>query len=131
MNVKKIVAIVDDDADDRDTLRDVFISANTNCHCLFFENGEVLVRHIKETPDKTPELILLDLNMPGMDGREVLKALKSTKEFATIPIVVFTTSSSPHDKKLAYALGANCFVTKPDTFQKMTELAACISRLWL
>lgn len=131
MKTVKIVAIVDDDADDRDTLRDAFLSANSNCNCLFFENGEILIRHITQMRDQTPDLILLDLNMPGMDGREVLKLMKSSKEFSALPVIVFTTSSSPHDRRLAYDLGANCFVSKPDTYQKMTELASCITKLWL
>jgi CheY-like chemotaxis protein len=81
--------------------------------------------------DEMPSLILLDLNMPGKDGRESLRDIKNNKRFHHIPTVVFTTSSSYRDKQAVYDLGANCFVTKPDTFNQLTELTASISRLWL
>jgi CheY-like chemotaxis protein len=74
---------------------------------------------------------MLDLNMPGKDGRETLKEIKSNKQFQEIPTIVFTTSSSHRDKQNVYELGANCFITKPDTFNKLVELTSCIMRLWL
>jgi CheY-like chemotaxis protein len=74
---------------------------------------------------------MLDLNMPGKDGREALRELKSMEAFQKIPTIVFTTSSSDRDKQMAYESGANCFVTKPDTFNKLVEVTGCILKLWL
>ena len=78
-----------------------------------------------------PDLILLDLNMPGKDGREILREIKADNRFHHIPTIVFTTSSSVRDKQMVYDLGANCFITKPDTFNKLIEMTTSISKLWL
>jgi CheY-like chemotaxis protein len=132
MKIKHRILIVDDDADDREIIRDAFYASDGQPECVFLENGEKLMQYLdSQSQDDMPSLILLDLNMPGKDGRESLKEIKSDDRFHHIPTVVFTTSSSYRDKQSAYDLGANCFVTKPDTFNKLTELTASIARLWL
>ncbi|MBA2744819.1 MAG: response regulator [Flavisolibacter sp.] len=129
---KQFIYIVDDDNDDREILRDAFLTGHPDFEYILLENGdqllEHLIRHIETAP---PGLILLDLNMPGKDGRETLKELKSDKRYCHIPILIFTTSSSPRDRRLAYEFGANCFISKPDTFNKLVEFASCVSKLWL
>ena len=131
MKPKHHILIVDDDADDQEMMRDAFASA-TEQECIFLENGEKLIEYLNRHAEKTlPSLILLDLNMPGKDGKETLKEIKINKRFAHVPVIVFTTSSSHRDKKISYELGANCFISKPDTFNKLVELAGCISKLWL
>lgn len=131
MYQEPIITIVDDDADDREILRDAFIASNGNASYLLFENGNVLLHYLKANNDNKPSLIMLDLNMPGIDGRETLREIKSNREWQTIPVIVFTTSSSNRDKQQAYASGANCFVTKPDTFNQLVEITKSISQLWL
>lgn len=132
MKLKHKILIVDDDVDDREIIRDAFQSTSEDQEYHFIENGDKLLEYLEaESNDHLPSLILLDLNMPGKDGRETLKELKSTVRYQCIPVLVFTTSSSVRDKKMAYELGANCFLTKPDTFNKLVELAKCINRLWL
>ena len=72
-----------------------------------------------------PDIILLDLNMPRMDGREVLKAIRAEESLKWIPVVVLTTSSSPSDIRDAYELGANSYIAKPvgyEDFQKVIEV---------
>lgn len=126
------VIIVDDDADDREIIRDAFATSRPDAEYLFVDNGERLMTLLNETenPD-LPSLIIIDLNMPGKDGRAALREIKNSERFHCIPTVVLTTSSSARDRQAAYQLGANCFITKPDTFQKMIALASSISRLWL
>jgi CheY-like chemotaxis protein len=132
MKTKHTILIVDDDADDREIIKDAFLASDDHPECVFLENGEKLMQYLEVQPqNEMPSLILLDLNMPGKDGRESLKDIKNNKRFHHIPTVVFTTSSSYRDKQAVYDLGANCFVTKPDTFNQLTELTASISRLWL
>ncbi len=132
MSKKVYVYIVDDDHDDREILRDAFISAGFNLDFILLESGDSLQQHLNDHMNEMPPaLIMLDLNMPGKDGRETLKYIKSNKKYFQIPIIIFTTSSSPRDKSLAYDLGANCFITKPDTFSKLQELVVCIFKLWL
>ena len=130
MKFKYSILIVDDDTDDREIIRDAFITHNNEADYIFLENGDALLEYLNQNEDDLPSLILLDLNMPGKDGRETLKEIKSNQTFYLIPTVVFTTSSSQRDKQISYSLGANCFVTKPDTFNKLVELTTSISRLW-
>ncbi|HEU0111171.1 MAG TPA: response regulator [Flavisolibacter sp.] len=132
MKKEHFIIIVDDDTDDREILKDAFVSVTKEHQYIFFENGDMLLDYLyNHTENGLPSLILLDLNMPGKDGRETLKELKSDKRFSPIPTIVFTTSSSLRDKITSYDLGANCFITKPDTFNKLVELTKSINQLWL
>ena len=132
MNSSRQILIVDDDADDREIIKDAFLSTTEDHEYIFLENGEKLVEYLElNLAENLPSLILLDLNMPGKDGREILKEIKSDNRYNHIPVVVFTTSSSERDRLIAYNLGANCFITKPDTFNKLVDLTGSIARLWL
>jgi CheY-like chemotaxis protein len=130
MKSKQHILIVDDDADDREIIKDAFVSGSVEIEYIFLENGDRLLQYLETNSEETA-LILLDLNMPGKDGRESLKELKTSKRFHHIPVVVFTTSSSHRDRVMAYNLGANCFITKPDTFNKLVEITGCIAKLWI
>jgi chemotaxis family two-component system response regulator Rcp1 len=78
-----------------------------------------------------PDLVLLDLNLPKIDGREVLQIMKSDDKLKTIPVVVLTTSSSESDILRSYKLSANCYVTKPVDFERFAEIIKSISDFWL
>lgn len=132
MNKARTIVIVDDDADDREIIRDAFEVKGNEITYEFIENGDRLMQYLENCSDDVlPTLILLDLNMPGKDGREVLKEIKNSERLVSIPTIVFTTSSSARDRQMTYSLGANCFITKPDTFNKLVDLANCITKLWL
>jgi CheY-like chemotaxis protein len=132
MKRKHQILIVDDDADDREIIRDAFMSSINEQEYVFIENGDKLLEFLEHTKEaEPPSLIMLDLNMPGKDGRETLKEIKTDSRFHHIPTIVFTTSSSMRDKQMVYDLGANCFITKPDTFNKLIEMTTSISKLWL
>ncbi len=129
---KNIILIVDDDMDDREIIRDAFMSARYNAtEFIFLDDGDSVIKYLATESNTLPDLIMLDLNMPGKDGWEVLREIKTNTDFSYMPTIVFTTSSSQRDSDTAYNLGANCFVTKPDTFSKMVDLASSISKLWL
>jgi two-component system, chemotaxis family, response regulator Rcp1 len=78
-----------------------------------------------------PDLILLDLNLPRMDGREVLAAIKADERLRLIPVVVLTTSKAEQDILKSYHLHANCFITKPVDFEKFTEVVQAIDDFWM
>lgn len=78
-----------------------------------------------------PDLILLDLNMPRKDGREALAEIKSNPNLRRIPVVILTTSEADTDVRQSYDLGVNAFVTKPVTFEKLSEAIDLIGRFWL
>lgn len=80
---------------------------------------------------KRPDLILLDLNLPKKDGREVLAELKDDPELKTIPVVVLTTSSAEVDILKSYSLHANCYITKPVDLEKFVEVVRSIDDFWL
>ena len=79
----------------------------------------------------TPDLILLDLNMPKKDGREVLSEIKADINLRTIPVVVLTTSSAEEDILKSYDLHANCYITKPVDFDQFIKVVKSINEFWL
>ena len=78
-----------------------------------------------------PDLVLLDLNMPGMDGREVLKQIKSDDNFRRIPVVIITSSQAEEDILRAYDLQASCYVTKPVDLDQFIKVVRNIENFWL
>ncbi len=131
-SAQQSVFIVDDDEDDRVTMRDAFIENKHSHNYIFMQSGDQLMGHLAgDTVKKHPSLILLDLNMPGRDGRDVLREIKKNDDLKPIPVIVVTTSSSARDREMSYKLGANCFVTKPDSYQALVALTDSIARLWL
>ena len=79
---------------------------------------------------RTPDLILLDLNMPRMDGREVLDEMKKDDALKKIPVVILTTSSSEEDIVKSYCTGANCFITKPVGLKEFAKVVKSIEDFW-
>ena len=77
-----------------------------------------------------PTIILLDLNLPRMDGREVLHAIKNDEKLKRIPVVVLTTSKSEADVMKAYGLHANCYIVKPVCFESFAEVVKSLENFW-
>ena len=126
------ILIVDDGTDDREIIIDAFKVNRGKVEYVSPGDGHALLQYLHENKNNgLPSLIMLDLNMPGKDGREALRELKRREAVQKIPAIVFTTSSSDRDKQMAYESGANCFITKPDTFNKLAEVTGCILKLWL
>jgi CheY-like chemotaxis protein len=92
---------------------------------------EFLQRQGKYGQAPRPDLILLDLNLPRKDGREVLEELKADPKFNTIPVVVLTTSKAEQDILRSYQLHANCYITKPVNFEQFLEVIKSIENFWL
>jgi two-component system response regulator len=127
----------DDDPDDRLLFQEAMERAHLLNEVTFTQDGQDLmdflnrVGNYSELKDKPlPDVILLDLNMPRMDGREALKAIKSNSKFKHIPVVVLTTSKQEEDILKSYNLGANSFISKPVTFDRLVELLAKLSEYW-
>jgi CheY-like chemotaxis protein len=77
-----------------------------------------------------PSLVLLDLNMPGMDGRQVLEQIKADPELKSIPVVILTTSADSKDVELCYAAGASTYIQKPVSFEGLTEALRTMKEYW-
>ena len=104
---------------------------NLNCIVDGVEAMAYLRKQGKFTESSRPDLIMLDLNLPKKDGREVLQELKSDPSLKLIPVIVLTTSKADKDVLQSYALNANCFITKPVDFQQFIDVIRSIERFWL
>lgn len=94
------------------------------------EDGEAAMEYLRTPGQRLPDLILLDLNLPGMDGREVLAEIKSDPALAIIPVVILTTSHAEEDVLRTYRLHANCYITKPVDFQQFIRVVQSIEDFW-
>lgn len=110
----------DDDADDLEFFRDVTTAIDKKIELFTHENGNQLLVAVRNPPP-SPQIIFLDLNMPGKDGFEVLKELKSTEEYKNIPVVIFSTSNDQGNIIKSKELGANLYITKPNSFAKFQK----------
>ena len=90
-----------------------------------------LLNERKTNEEPLPDIILTDLNMPRMDGRELLQKIKSHDEFMSIPCIVLTSSDSPSDIKMSYKLNANCYVSKPDDLDDFYDVMRSLDKFWL
>lgn len=133
-----VIVMADDDEDDRLLTRDALQESKVLNTLIFVENGMQLWQYLKGEGDYTdrakyplPGIVLLDLNMPVMDGREVLKKIKSDKDLRRIPIVILTTSKAEEDKYRTYDLGAASYITKPVSFESLVELMRTLGRYWI
>lgn len=80
---------------------------------------------------RRPDLVLLDVNLPRLDGHEVLTRVRSTPEYRTVPVVVLTTSRRPQDVERLYSCGANTYIEKPPEFARFVEVLRTIHQYWL
>ena len=119
------VIVAEDDSDDRLMIEEAFANCSP-CGLQFLEDGEQLLNYLRREEDyaDVPEedeqrVILLDLNMPKMNGLEALQEIKSDPDLKYIPVVVFTTSETEEDIVRSYNLGVSSFITKPVTFDKV------------
>ena len=123
------VWIVDDDEDDQLLIGSAFFQGEPSVKVLALNDGDELLPLLAQS-DQLPLLILLDVNMPRKNGFETLKELRSVVNFADLPVVMLTTSSNEEDRKRSLALGANHFLTKPLSYERLRKLVQELSREW-
>ena len=131
------ILVADDDADDRLMAREALEECRLANEVCFVENGVELLAYLRREgryadPKVSPRpgLILLDLNMPKMDGREALREIKADPTLRRIPIVVMTTSKAEEDIYRTYDLGVSSYVTKPVSFAGLVEVMKAIGQYW-
>ena len=132
------VLLVEDGDDYREIVRRAFAKAGVTDALYLVADGEEameFLRHAKRYADPStsprPGLILLDLNMPHMDGREALREIKQDPKLRQIPVVMLTTSGEPADVLSCYDLGANSFVQKPVDFGEFVRTLNVLTAYWL
>ena len=129
------ILIAEDDADDRYLMKTALEVTGISGEVEYVENGVELINYLesigKEKGDSVyPKFILLDLNMPKMDGREVLKKMKSHEEYRKIPVIVFSTTKNQMEVKRCYDLGANTYVVKPVSYEILVSTIKEICTYW-
>lgn len=131
------ILMADDDPDDCEFTSEALKESRLVNQIRTVGDGEELLDYLfrrgeyeQESASPRPDLILLDLNMPRMDGRDALKAIKSHADLKRIPVVILTTSKAEEDIYRSYDLGANSFVTKPVTFTGLVQVMKDLGRYW-
>ena len=130
------ILMADDDDDDFLLTKKALKESKLLNELCRVKDGEELLQYLrhegdyKGAPHGKPGVILLDLNMPRMDGREALKAIKSDPELRDIPVVVFTTSKAEEDIVRSYQLGVNSFITKPVNFENLIQVMQTLGKYW-
>jgi chemotaxis family two-component system response regulator Rcp1 len=129
------ILLVEDNPGDVELTREALEAAKITNRLNVVEDGadatDFLFRRGKYTDAPEPDIVLLDLNLPTKDGRQVLSEIKADPELAKIPIVVLTTSQADEDILRAYQLHANCYITKPVDFHQFLRIVAAIEEFWL
>jgi len=129
------ILLVEDNPADVQLTIEALKDAKLNNHLSVAEDGveatAFLRREGKYANAPRPDLILLDLNMPRKNGREVLKDIKSDEDLKTIPVVILTTSEAEQDIVKSYRLNANCYVTKPVDFFQFMKVVKAIEDFWM
>lgn len=128
MNRKPVILYAEDDPDDRELLRETLSNKGLHPEIVETANGREALLYLRSTKGKQnpPVLILLDLNMPVLNGRETLAIIKSESDTDTIPVVVFTTSSSPNDHEFCRKFNVQ-MLTKPSTPEELEMVVGKIS----
>ena len=119
---KLTVYLADDDADDRLLFEEALMEVSCDVELTTAKNGEQLMGILDKNTPPPPHLIFLDLNMPLKNGFECLEEIKQNKKYRNIPVVIFSTSSQKEAIDQVYKKGADYYLCKPDTFQKLKKL---------
>ena len=139
MNYKQkefTILIANDDEDTRFLVQEALREVRLAIRSEFVENGEQVLDYLYRRGEYAgsnwdrPDLILLDLNMPRLDGREALTLIRSDPDLQQIPVVILTTSHRSGDILLCYRLGANSFISKPVTFERLVEVMKTLCQYW-
>ncbi|HEU0008617.1 MAG TPA: response regulator [Verrucomicrobiae bacterium] len=129
------ILLVEDNAGDARLAREALRDAKVRNNLTWLADGEealaFLRRQGKYSNAPRPDLILLDLNLPRKDGREVLSEIKADDHFKRIPVVILTTSQAEEDILKAYHLNANCYIPKPVDLERFLTVVKTIEDFWL
>jgi two-component system, chemotaxis family, response regulator Rcp1 len=129
------ILLVEDNPGDVRLTREVLSSGKLRNRLTVAADGVEAINYLRHRGRfdgaRRPDLVLLDLNLPRKDGREVLAEIKSDPELKLIPVVILTTSAAAEDVTTSYSLQANCYITKPVEFEQFTRVISNIQDFWL
>ena len=135
MSIKALeILLVEDDIGDIELTKEALEDSRLQINLNVVRDGVDAIAYLRQEGEFSnaiaPDLILLDLNLPRMDGREVLQEMKSDNRLRHIPVVVLTTSDTDEDILGSYNLGANCYVNKPLGLEEFTKIVRSIEDFW-
>ncbi len=129
------ILLVEDNPGDADLAREALEGGKIRNNLFVASDGEAAMNFLYKAGPYAdmprPDLILLDLNLPRKDGREVLADIKADNDLKRIPVVILTTSKSEEDILKSYNLHANCYITKPIDLNQFIKVVRCIEDFWL
>lgn len=129
------ILLVEDNDADRRAIQEAFTSCDSNATLHTVPDGDQALDFVFRRGEyagyPAPDLILLDLNLPGMHGREVLRQIKTKPDTKNIPVVVLTSSTYQGDICEAYGLSANCYINKPMRYQDLLKLVKLLCEFWI
>ncbi|MGA2128342.1 MAG: response regulator [Xanthobacteraceae bacterium] len=130
------ILVVEDNEDDVEAIRRSFARRHLLDRIAWCQNGRDALDYLlcdgahAGRRGGNPQLILLDLNMPGLDGRRMLEIIKGNEKLRTVPVVVLTTSADNRDVERCYHLGASTYIQKPVSFDRLTEAMRTMTDYW-
>ncbi len=129
------ILLIEDSPSDANLIIKHVKKSDISNNLYWIDNGEAAIEYLQKQGNYTdvshPHLILLDLNLPKVDGREILAFVKSDPILKSIPVIILTTSELEQDILLAYKLHANCYITKPIDIKEFTRIIQLISDFWM
>ncbi|MDI9641159.1 response regulator [Kamptonema cortianum] len=128
---KRIILLVEDNQDDQRLVRRILEKNNVTNEVVVAGTGDDALAYLEDNTSPSPDLILLDLNLPDIAGLEVLKKIRASKVYGHVPVVILTGDSMAGNLTESYAAGANSYVVKPGTPQEFTEVMLTVSMYWL
>jgi len=135
---QKEILLVEDNPDDVELTRLAFEEAQVANRMIVVKDGAEALdylfargAHAGRNPAELPSIVLLDLNLPKLDGREVLQAIRAEPSTRDLPVVVLTTSAEPFDIEASYALGVNSYIQKPVDFEQFVAAVRQVGLYWL
>ncbi len=133
-DIKRIL-LVEDDPDDVDLIKRAIASNNLDIELDIVDNGEDALKYLSQQDEYAkkplPDVTLLDLNLPIINGREILRKVRSNNHLQHLVMIVLSTSSAQDDIDQCYSLNANCFVSKPLTMQGYVDVIKGVHEFWL
>ena len=134
-NKKTEILLIEDEQGDIEIIRSAFEASGNPTKVNVVSDGDSALNYLKKKDNfadaKRPDLILLDLNLPRKDGRELLDTIKQDPVFKIIPVIVITGSDEDRDVIMSYMLHANAYIVKPMNYEKFVETIRMIQEFWL
>ncbi len=128
------ILLVEDDPGDVELTQQALDQSQLSLELRVVSNGESALAFLRQEGEyssaELPHLVILDLNLPGLHGLEVLEEIRSDKHLLPIPVVIFSTSSAPEDINNSYKLGANCYLQKPTDLEDASAIVQWLENFW-